>query len=125
PRELPGELRLQLIDQLLLGEASRPFVERFQGRKEFGIVETRGIAAVVWAAMLRDDGYDFWVAEQHLAHPGDVLHASIQRDGWRHGGTYPQVAFFQMGQELGPKTQGDNAGQDQECQADGDRDLAS
>src|SRR5262249_25117775 len=123
--ELPGELRLQLIDQLLLGEACWPFVERLQGCKEFGIVETRRIAAVVWAAMLRDDGDDFGVAEQHLAHLGDVLHAGFQRDGWRHGGAYPQVAFFQVGQELGPKPEGKNAGQQQERQAEGDRDLPS
>src|SRR5262245_17440047 len=123
--ELPGELRLQLIDQLLLGEASRPFVERLQGRKEFGIVETRRIAAIVWAAMLRDHGDDFRVAEQHLAHLGDVLHARFQRDGWRHGGTYPQVAFFQVGQELGAEAGGENARQHQERQANGDRDLPS
>src|SRR5579862_2306563 len=50
--------------------------------------------------MLRNDRDDFWMPQENLAHLSRGCLAVFKRQrGW-HGGTNPEVAFFQMGRKL-------------------------
>jgi hypothetical protein len=46
-----------------------------------------------------------------------ALRAGLQRDGGRHGGADPQIAFFQRGQELAAQARGQHADGEQEDDA--------
>ena len=61
---------LQFVDQLFLGHARRPLVERLERHEELGIVEAGGVAAVVRPAVLRDHGDDFRMTQQDFAQSG-------------------------------------------------------
>ena len=66
PDEFVGELLLQFLDQLFLGHVRAATVERLERHEELGIEEAGGVAAVVRAAVLRDDGDHFRVPQQDL-----------------------------------------------------------
>ncbi len=51
----PAELRIHLLNELLLGESPGPLPFRFQLHEELDVVERRNVGAVVGAAQLRDD----------------------------------------------------------------------
>ena len=99
--EFGRELALKVLDQILLVAARRPFLEGLQRHEEFRVEKAGGVAAIVGAAMLGHDGDDLGVAFEDLAHPVHDGHAGFERDGRRHGGADPEVAFLKGGQKLG------------------------
>ena len=105
---------LQLVDQLFLGQARRPLVERLQRHEEFGVEEARRVAAVVRPAVLRNDRDDLGMAQQDLADLVDDRHAGFQRYGRRHGGADPQIAFLERRQEFAAEPRAEQADDDQE-----------
>ena len=121
-RELVREPCLQLGDQPLLRHARGPLLHRLQRREELGVAEPRRVAAVVRPAMLRDDRDDFGAAAQDLADAVDHPHARFQRDGRRHRGANPEIAFLESRQELAAEPGDEHARPGQEPDPDRDHD---
>ena len=113
---------LQLVDQRLLGHIRRPLVERLQRHEKLGIVESRRVAAVVRAALLRGHGDDFGILQQNFADLGDDRLAGFQRNRRRHRGADPQIALFERRQEFAAEPRAEKAADDEEDQSDRDRD---
>jgi len=103
PGELLCEFGLQVFDQLFLGHAGRPSIERLERDEELGIEETGGVAAIVRPPVLGDDRDHLGVAQQNLPHFRYRGHGGFERDGRRHGRANPQIPFLQRGQEFRPE----------------------
>ena len=71
PDEFVRELLLQFFNQLFLCPSGRPLLERLERHEELCVEEARGVAAVIRASVLGDDGDHFRVLEQHRA---DLIH---------------------------------------------------
>ena len=56
--EFGRELPLEILDQIVLVPAGRPFLEGLQGHEEFRVEKAGGVAAVVGPAVLGHDGND-------------------------------------------------------------------
>src|SRR6185312_14380220 len=119
--ELLRKLRLKLLDELLLGESCRPLVERFQRHEELRVEKPRSVAAVVGTAMLRDHRDDLGMAQQNFPDLVHDRHARLERQGGRHRGANPQVAFLECRQELAAETRCEHAAGREESKPDGDR----
>ena len=87
--ELLVEFVLQIVDQLVLGVAARPFVKGLQRHEELGVEESRRIAAIVRPAMLGNDRHNFGMAKENFADFVDDGHAGFERYCRRHGRAYP------------------------------------
>ncbi len=102
-----GEARLQLAEkvrrEIVLGHSLGPLRHRLERREEFGIEEAGRVGAVVGTAVLRHHGVDLGEFADESADLVDVAVALLERDGRRHGGADPQVAFLELGQELEPE----------------------
>ena len=103
PGQLFGKLLLELVDQHVLGVASRPFVVRLERREQLDIGERRSIAAVVGPAVLGNDVQHFRMTKQDLAHLRRRRLARLQSHRRRHRCPDPQIAFFQCRQKLAAK----------------------
>ncbi len=95
-------------------------VERLEGHEELGVEESGGVAAVIGAAVLGDDGDDFGVPQQDLAHLGDGGRAGLERYGRRHGGPNPEIALFEMRQEFGAEPRHQQSDEHQKGHPDDD-----
>ena len=124
PGQFGGELLLQLVGQLVLGQSRRPLVERLQRHEQFDVGERRGIAAVVRPAVLRHHGDDLRMAQQDFADLPRRRGARIQVHGRRHRGADPEIAFLQRRQELAAQPRRQHAGPGQEHQPDPHHDPA-
>mmetsp|Transcript_5519 Transcript_5519/g.13306 ORF Transcript_5519/g.13306 Transcript_5519/m.13306 type:complete len:1095 (-) Transcript_5519:4456-7740(-) len=113
-RELARQQPLQLVHELLLGQAGWPFVQRLERREQLNVVEARGIAAVVGPAVLRHHGQHLGEALDDLAHPVGHLGAGLERDGGRHGRPDPQIALLERRQKLAAELAGQHDDADQE-----------
>ncbi len=111
-REMALHVVGELLGQLLLGDVAGPGVERLQRHEEFGVEEAGGVGAVVGSTVLGHHGLDLGVALDQRPHAVDVAVAFLERDRARHGGADPEVAFLQVGQELGAERTGGHDGQD-------------
>ncbi len=96
----PAELRIHLLNELLLGESAGPLPFRFQLDEELDVVERRDVRAVVGTAQLRDDvRHDGKAGEDAtglLRQPGRCL----ERDVHGQRGPHPEVPFLQLGHEF-------------------------
>ena len=99
-RQLVLKLRLNLVRQLLLGQALGPLVKRLERCKKLDVGKRRCIAPIVRTAMLRHDGNHLRVPQENLAHlPGCRL-AVLKRERDGHRGANPEIAFFEVGKEF-------------------------
>src|SRR5262249_44830343 len=98
--ELIGKRVRDLRRQPFFVDAPRPGIERPQRDEEFGIEETGRVGAVVWTAVLRDDGRDLRETLDDAPHAIDGFVALLERDRGRHGRANPEIAFLELRQEL-------------------------
>ena len=118
PRQFIGKFVLDLSNQLVFGEASRPFVIRLERHEQFDIGERRSIAAVVGPAVLGNDVEHFGMTKQDLAHLRRRRLARLQSHRRRHRCPDPQIAFFQCRQELAAKPRRQEADPNEKQNAD-------
>ena len=118
--ELVGEFLLQVLDEVCLDSAASPLLEWLQRHKELGIKEPCRVAAIVRTAMLRHNRDHFGMAQQYLSDPVDHRHPGFQRNGGRHGGPDPKIAFFERRQKLAAKPRANQSAACYEDQSDGD-----
>ena len=107
--EFPVELLAEPLDQGLLVQPLRPLIERLERDEELGEERTVRVGAIVAASLLGEDRPHGRIALDDVADARDRLHAGFERDGRRHHGAYPHVAFFELGQELGAEPRAEHA----------------
>ncbi len=96
-----GLQRLEhLVGEAVLVEIGAPLAYRLERHEKLGVEEAGGIGAVIRPAVLRDDRLHLREARDDPAHPVDVAVALLQRDGRRQRGANPEIALFELGQEL-------------------------
>ena len=91
---------------------------RFQRHEELGEERAVRIGAFVAAALLGGDGLHRRKLQDGPADAGDRLHAGLEIDGRRHHRPDPEVAFLELGQELGAEPRAENAGDHQKARSD-------
>jgi hypothetical protein len=124
-RHLVLEFLVELLDQLFLGVARRPLIERLERREHLDIGERRCIAAVVGPAVLGDRGDDLRMAEQDFAQLLGRRRPRHQPGRRRQLDADPQVAFFQVRQELAAEPGRQQPDHAEEYQADQSHGLAT
>ncbi len=113
------ELAIELLAQLCRPASpwSGPWATRsngFSGTKNSARNEPSGSVPVLAAPLLGEHRLHRRIALDDVADARDRLHAGLERDGRRHHGADPHVAFFELGQELGAEPHAENAAQQQE-----------
>src|SRR6478752_9908902 len=98
--DLVIEALAQLRNQLLLGQTTRPLVERLQRHEEFDKKGTIRIGAVLTATLLRKHRPHGIVAPDDVANARNGLYTAVQCDRRRHHPADPKVALFQLRQKL-------------------------